>query len=459
MARKNTIALKLRAYCVVVVTLLTPALNLCVAYPIRMALLTTCILLLLLTAGGRTAANLTFTTQVTPRAILVDDQRNHCYSFKVQDGEYFSELLSARNISTKDIPQLRKANKAFVATLPKRQRATAPKIPDFLYSEDQLRVCVGAPNKEDIMSMQSIAYTHKNTPGIFHEYKWDDKDKRFVVAQYTHEVLYRVQSVHFVIKNSLYADALRAGLSENIIMSYVDIFQWDIDFVRDVHAGDQVGIMFEQEYKGSAPTGNYRILIAEYVNKNKTYISYRYERDGKLIGYFDANGKAKKRRFLRWPLNFTRISSQFNPRRFHPILKKVRPHKGVDYAAPRHTKIYAVSHGRVIKAGWAEGYGRRVIIDHGNGYTTLYGHLQKINTRVGAQVSQGQVIGTVGSSGWATGPHLHYEFRVRGVYKNPVTVSLPGQPPIPKKYKGDFKQFTAPLQHRYTLSMQDAPDS
>ncbi|HSN72448.1 MAG TPA: peptidoglycan DD-metalloendopeptidase family protein, partial [Steroidobacteraceae bacterium] len=194
--------------------------------------------------------------------------------------------------------------------------------------------------------------------------------------------------------------------------------------------------------------GDGNVLAAEFVNAGRTYRAVRYEsEDGVIADYFTPEGRSVRRQFLRAPVDFTRISSNFNLRRMHPILNRIRAHKGVDYAAPSGTPIRAAGDGRVTVAGWQGGYGRVVILEHGGGITTLYGHMSRFakGIKAGQRVRQGQLIGYVGSTGAATGPHLHYEYRVNGVHKNPRTVPLPIAEPIPPGYLADFQARIGPL--------------
>ena len=207
-------------------------------------------------------------------------------------------------------------------------------------------------------------------------------------------------------------------------------------------------IVYEQRYRDGEYLGDGRILAAEFVNDGHTYRAVRYESaDGEIADYFTPDGDSMRKQFLRAPVDFTRISSNFNPRRRHPILNTIRAHKGVDYAAPTGTIIKAAGDGRVSLAGVQGGYGKVVILEHGGGVTTLYGHMSGFakGIRNGTRVSQGQTIGFVGKTGAATGPHLHYEYRVNGLHKDPRTVPLPEAHPIPPAYLADFRSRSGAL--------------
>jgi len=254
---------------------------------------------------------------------------------------------------------------------------------------------------------------------------------------------------HGTIDSSLFADARAAGVSPEIILRLAnDIFGWKIDFALDIRHGDRFSVIYEQKYRDGEYIGDGRILAADFVNDGETYRAVYYESaDGKVADYFAPDGRSMRRQFLRAPLDFTRISSNFNPRRRHPILNTIRAHKGVDYAAATGTVIKAAGDGRVDFVGTKGGYGRAVILEHGGGISTLYGHMSRFASglRRGQRVRQGTTIGYVGSSGAATGPHLHYEYRVNGVHKNPRTVPLPDAAPLAAAYMTDFKAHSAPL--------------
>jgi murein DD-endopeptidase MepM/ murein hydrolase activator NlpD len=252
----------------------------------------------------------------------------------------------------------------------------------------------------------------------------------------------RLHHVHGDIDSSLFAAARAAGVSSDVIMRLAnDIFGWDIDFALEIQPGDQFTMIYEKKFRDNEYIGDGKILAAEFVNDGRTYRALRFESaDGEVADYFTADGRSMRKQFLRAPLDFTRISSNFNPRRLHPVLNRIRAHQGVDYAAPAGTPIKAAGDGRVRFLGTKGGYGKMVELEHGGAITTLYGHMTRHakDLRSGSRVKQGQIIGYVGSTGSATGPHLHYEYRINGVHKNPRTVSLPDALPISPKYKAEF---------------------
>ena len=250
-----------------------------------------------------------------------------------------------------------------------------------------------------------------------------------------------------VIDSSLFEAGQRAGLSDNIIMQMAEIFGWDVDFVLDIRPGDSFALIFEEQYKDEEKIGEGPILAAEFTNRGRQVRAVRYVDPAGGADYFSADGRSMRKAFLRTPVNFTRISSRFSFSRRHPILHKMRAHRGVDYAAPTGTKVKASGDGRVVFAGSKGGYGRTVILQHGSAYTTVYAHLSRFakGVRSGRRVQQGQTIGYVGSTGLATGPHLHYEFRVRGAHRDPLKVELPEAAPLAEEYMADFRGKAQPL--------------
>lgn len=250
-----------------------------------------------------------------------------------------------------------------------------------------------------------------------------------------------------VIESSLFLSGTRAGVSERIIMELANIFAWDIDFALDIRQGDSFKIIYEELYLGDQKVREGNILAAEFTNRGQTYTSVRYTDSNGKTGYYAPNGDSMRKAFLRSPVEFARISSHFNLRRRHPVLHTIRAHKGTDYAAPTGTPIRAAGDGKVHFAGRKGGYGNVVILQHGEQYRTLYAHLHRFKRGIksGRRVSQGDIIGYVGSSGLATGPHLHYEFYENGRVRNPVTVKLPNAEPIKSSDKTHFSTHVAAM--------------
>ncbi|NNJ90498.1 MAG: peptidoglycan DD-metalloendopeptidase family protein [Gammaproteobacteria bacterium] len=273
-------------------------------------------------------------------------------------------------------------------------------------------------------------------------------DKGFESEKIIREVEVRHAYASGTIETSLFIDGQNSGLTDAQIMEMAGIFGWDIDFALELRKGDSFKLLYEEHFLDGKKYRNGPILTAEFHNNQKTFKAVRYTTPDNITSYYDPDdGRNKKRAFIRTPVKFARISSRFTNKRFHPKLKKWRAHRGVDYAAPTGTPIKAAGKGKVTFRGKKGGYGKTVMIQHGTKYTTLYAHLSKYskNSRKGKTVSQGQVIGYVGKTGLATGPHLHYEFRVNGVHRNPLTVKLPKADPISKKYRQDFNAKSTEL--------------
>jgi murein DD-endopeptidase MepM/ murein hydrolase activator NlpD len=247
------------------------------------------------------------------------------------------------------------------------------------------------------------------------------------------------------INHSLFLDGSRAGLENELIMRVARIFGWDIDFALDIRKGDSFAVLYQEEYLDGAKMGNGAILAAEFINRGTRYRAVRYEKPDGSADFYTPEGRPMRKAFLRAPVDFTRVSSNFNPNRLHPVFKTKRPHRGVDYAAATGTPVYAAGDGKVIEAGYSRANGNYVFIRHGQAIVTKYLHLNSKSVRRGQTVKQRQPIGTVGSTGYATGPHLHYEFVVNGVHRNPRTVDLPEADPIPAAQMARFASQTQPL--------------
>lgn len=272
-------------------------------------------------------------------------------------------------------------------------------------------------------------------------------DKQFKSDVIEIELERVVKNTSAIINDSLFLSAKRAGLTDNLIMQLVAVYGWDIDFALDIREGDSFTVIYEEQYKNGIKVSDGPIIAAEFVNRNTPLRAVRYTHEDGRIDYYADNGDAMRKAFLRTPVELARISSRFNLKRKHPILNKIRAHKGVDYAASTGTPIKATGDGTVVHAGRKGGYGRTVILKHGGKYSTLYAHLHRYarGVRTGSRVKQGQIIGYVGKSGLATGPHLHYEFRINGVHRNPLTVKLPKVESISKNALADFKLKINPM--------------
>jgi len=251
------------------------------------------------------------------------------------------------------------------------------------------------------------------------------------------------------IRSSLFEAAQESRVSEKLIMNLARIFEYDIDFVRDIGAGDEFALVYEELWRDGTKLGEGNVLAAEFVNRGARYTAIRYDEPDGRSDYFNHDGKPMRKAFVRAPLSFTRISSGFNPARRHPILNTIRAHEGVDYAAPKGTPVMASGDGTIIFRGWKGGYGNTLILQHPGNVTTLYGHLSRFGARgYGSRVKQGEVIAYVGATGLATAPHLHYEYRKNGVHLNPRTVVLPDAEPLRGQELTAFQATAAPLLQR-----------
>jgi murein DD-endopeptidase MepM/ murein hydrolase activator NlpD len=257
----------------------------------------------------------------------------------------------------------------------------------------------------------------------------------------------RPRTLHAVISSSLFEAVENAGGHDQTAVNLADIFGWDIDFVLDIQPGDSFVVSYQELYQDGVYVKDGPIQAALFINQGRQYRAVRYVDPEGGTHYYTPDGRSMRKAFLRAPLEFTRVSSGFNSARKHPILNLIRAHKGVDYAAPIGTPVRAAGDGRISYAGPKGGYGNVVEIDHSRSIVTVYGHLSRFakGTRVGQHVTQGTVIAYVGMTGLATGPHLHYEYRVNGVFKNPQTISLPDAGPIDARWREDFQTRTAPL--------------
>lgn len=290
-----------------------------------------------------------------------------------------------------------------------------------------------------------LALTH--LAGSHHHAIERDGD-RFRVTQADAQLETRVLMTSGEIRSSLFAAADAVNLSDAVAIQIAEVFSTDIDFHRDLRKGDRFAVVYEAHYHEGHPVRSGRVLATEFVNQGKTYQAVYFANAEGQGGYYTPDGRNIRKAFLRSPLEFSRISSGFTMARFHPVLKQWRAHKGIDYAAPTGTRVRATGDGVVEFAGLHRGgYGNLVVLRHQTKYTTWYGHLSGLarGIRKGARVAQGDVIGFVGSTGLATGPHLHYEFRINDVHQNPLRVVMPSAPPITPDQMNAFAAATQPL--------------
>ncbi|HWV15359.1 MAG TPA: peptidoglycan DD-metalloendopeptidase family protein [Cellvibrio sp.] len=343
----------------------------------------------------------------------------------IKSGDSLSGIFARAGLNDRDIYELFDGNKSAKDL---RNLATGQKMAFLVDNDGKLSELKYAKNVLD-----SIQFTRTPTGFVSQETSLKPEIKRSF-RQGT-------------INSSLFAAGKQAGLPNNLTMELANIFGWDVDFALDIKKGDQFKVMFEEQYLDGKKIGTGDILSAEFVNDGTTYQAVRYTNKDGVTRYFTPDGKGMNKAFLRTPVDFARISSEFNLGRLHPVLNTIRAHKGTDYAASTGTPIRATGDGKVILAGRKGGYGNCVIIQHGQGYETLYGHMNNFAKGIatGSRVSQGQIIGYVGSTGLATGPHLHYEFHMNGQVRNPVTVPLPQAMGVAANEKSRFLAATQTL--------------
>lgn len=277
-------------------------------------------------------------------------------------------------------------------------------------------------------------------------------DSGFTVSNDTVQMEKIVEMRSGTIRSSLFAATDAAGVPDPVTRKFIEMFSTDIDFNSDLRRGDRFNIVYETYWQNGKFLKTGHILAAEFVNKGTPYQSMWFERAPNKGGYYDFNGKSQKKAFLKSPLEFTRVSSGFSMR-VHPVTGKIRQHKGIDFAAPTGTPIRAAADGTISFSGWQNGYGNFIVLKHWGAYSTAYGHMSRIAAGMtrGKKVSQGDVIGYVGTTGVSTGPHLHYEFRVNNVQQNPAQIDMPNAHPLTSREMVRFKAHLADMQHRFAL--------
>jgi murein DD-endopeptidase MepM/ murein hydrolase activator NlpD len=341
----------------------------------------------------------------------------------VESGDTLAALLADADIPSRTVHEL--------ATAGKHGRSLAR-----LHPGEQIRIGLTADGR-----LQRLE--HAQSPA--RRLVFDREGDGFEGAMVHTPLERRLEHARGTIRTSLFQAGAEAGLGNRLIMDLVGIFGWDIDFVLDIRRGDRFTLVHEAFYKNGQHVRDGAIVAAEFVNDGRRYRAVRYTDAEGETDYFAPDGTSMRKAFLRTPVKFTRITSGFGKRR-HPILGTMRNHHGVDYAAPMGTPIRSTGDGVIVHRGRNGGYGNFVVVRHGNRYSTAYGHLARFKggQAVGSRVEQGDVIGYVGSTGLSTGPHLHYEFRVNGVHKNPLKVEFPSVEPIPDDELDRFRQAVSP---------------
>lgn len=292
-------------------------------------------------------------------------------------------------------------------------------------------------------AIQKLRYAYSNTDTLEVQ-----RVESGFSSEITHVPLTREQRFAAgTITSSLFLAAQDAGLSDRLTMEFAGVFGWDVDFALDIREGDSFAVLYEELYKDGERVSDGNIIAAEFINRGETFRAVRYTPEDGRTDYFTPDGHSLRKTFLRTPVEFSRISSGFSLGRKHPILNRIRAHKGVDYAAPTGTPVRATGDGKVVTRGITGGYGKTIVLQHGSQYSTLYAHLSSYARGVanGSRVRQGQVIGYVGQTGLATGPHLHYEFRVNGAHRNPLKVKFPDAEPLAKQHMAAFTAHANPL--------------
>lgn len=263
----------------------------------------------------------------------------------------------------------------------------------------------------------------------------------------------RVHVAHGRIDSSLFQAGNSAGMRDAMVLELAKVFRFDIDFALDLRRGDRFTVIYDDVWRDGEYLHEGQVLAAEFVNDDRIYTAVLFAKPDGTSAYYNEEGRPLTKSFLRTPVDFTRISSRFSVARKHPILGRMRAHEGVDYAAPSGTPIYAAGDGRIQFEGRARGYGNFIIIRHNDRISTAYGHMKRFakGLHKGDHVRQGQVIGYVGMTGLATGPHLHYEFRVNGQQRDPLTVTLPKPEPLPKQLMAQFRSQATPMLARLEM--------
>jgi murein DD-endopeptidase MepM/ murein hydrolase activator NlpD len=327
----------------------------------------------------------------------------------------------------------------------------------YQLNTDQLQHILSSAHRAHFQSMQDGHYltVHTDQEGNVNELmlELNFDEELYISRQMTgfnsqiraRPVKTRLISTQAVVTHSLYETAKKHHIPTTFITEMLDIFRWDVDFARSVQAGDVLRVVYEQRQNDSQQQQAGPLLAVEFINRGQSYRAVRYIDPTGGISYYTPEGEGLRKAFLRTPVEYARLTSTFGQRR-HPILNRLKQHNGVDYAAPIGTPVMVTGEGTVKTLERQRGYGRVIVISHEGGYQTLYAHLSKFaaDLQVGDTVQQGQVIGYVGKSGLATGPHLHYEFHIDGVHHDPLTVKLPNTLPLPKQQQVHFFQQIQP---------------
>ena len=371
---------------------------------------------------------------------------NNKVSIKISSGDTFGDLMSEQGI---DYGQTQKLISNENANTWLTQRLAVGRTIEI---------------KKGAASNQLTSLTLQIDPNTWLYANWDEKENNFQIDLQEKQTDTNQVFVSGAIEQSLFIDARKKGVPASVIIAFANVFAWDIDFAYDLRPGDTYRMLYEERHIDGKKTSLYNILAAEIITRKKSITAIGYTpKNEETKSYYLTNGSPIQKPFLRMPIEFGRISSHFNLKRVHPLFKTVRPHRGTDYAAPTNTPIHSVAKGKITFRGKQRGYGNVVVVNHSNGISTLYGHMNKFakGQKKGSKVSQGELIGYVGSTGFATGPHVHFEFKINGVHKNPATVELPNAPILPASELSRFaivrdKTMNAlKIQHKAMLASND----
>jgi murein DD-endopeptidase MepM/ murein hydrolase activator NlpD len=345
---------------------------------------------------------------------------------KVRSGDNLSLLFKRAGLNDRHMMELLESNK--------EAKRLASIVPGH-----ELKFEINEDN-----SLESITYI-KNKLSSYTLRKAEDSSFQYMTEERTPDIHWAQREG--TIEHSLYGAGLDAGMDDKLIMELAEVFGWDIDFALDIRKGDSFKVVYEEQFLDGEKFGHGAILSAEFTNQGQKFSAVRYVDSEGRAQYYSPDGKNMRKAFLRAPVDFRRISDGFNPRRLHPVTKRVRPHRGIDYAASTGTPVWSSGDGKVIKSGYSKYNGNYVVIQHGNNIQTKYLHLSKRHVKVGQRVRQKQIIGRVGATGLATGPHLHYEFLLNGVHRNPRTIvqKLPKAKAISDAEMARFLEQTQPL--------------
>ena len=350
---------------------------------------------------------------------------------KVQPGQTLSEIFQAQGFSGTDLANVMASGKD-TGTL------------KTLHPGDEVAFLTGAKGQ-----LQGFRYDADSSTRVTLTAQPDGSLQARSTAL---PVERRMHFAHGEVQGSLFAAGEKAGLSETMVLKLADVFKYDIDFIKDVKQGDHFTVVYDDIYRNGQYARAGDVIAAEFVNNGHRYTAYRFKQPDGDIAFYSEDGRPLRKALLRTPVSFTRISSSFGMRH-HPILGYNKLHKGVDYAAPTGTPIHAAGNGVIVRRGWVHGYGNFIAIKNSPEYTTAYGHMSRFASglHVGSRVTQGQVIGYVGQTGMATGPHLHYEVRVDGKPENPLTVTMPKPQPLTGKQMIAFRAQAAPMVARIQM--------